>query len=930
MKHFSAVLLALFAMAAPAFARVISYAPYTDRIAEPGFQDRTTRHFVLLESGEMTWGGVRPKQVVLYDTRQGGAEPKVIFPQNGANAGLHGVALYQPGDIIGSPTLESPPVIFVSLYDNGAKSFVSGDGGSTWREVMKLRSIPTGTSAPRADFGGFWTGGLNTIMQLGNDEWPFVVGTPAGVFAVSASGDAKLIDADGTRVIGRDANGHFVITQQRVLNAGQTRYEYVTRTVNVFTGQRTTVGSGWTANAEYTGWLAPDRTAFILTTRIEGRFLYNVRDGAISFVRGNPGQPAPDMTLDPPYTGGDVNRFFAVPTHDYSGAWMIQRRAGGTTLLHHTIEQGTREMWTDITGPEVEALIPGYSGQTVLIQVHRDRSSAQQVAFIDPALAVWRVGQPAPREYDELYLNEQPTKGFVHVDADTVADGEPFVFNSGFQELFDEGPISPAPGGGDVIQEWGVVIGSLKQKLILPGVARLAGAFESQWRTDVTLYNPYDEPQTVQIRYVPLGEVTTNDVRVVTLTLQPQELRFVADALLALFQLETGGGALHFIPAKAISVVGRTYSRKGNGTFGFGQLAIDAMNAAGPRFPLSFAGAFPGEHFRTNMLLTDTSGRGTAATISAYGVSGRIGSSQSPSLTAPPNGVMQYNNLGGAMGLLGRDAGGMLVQPLRGTTIVTLAAIDNRTNDPTYFPPDLAVRGVIRTIPVIGHLPGAHGSQFRSDVYLYNPSDEVRTVTLEATKWDGPQALQRQFTLLPHEARVISDALKTLFGMEGMARLRYWTNDGGNDGVRATSRTYTVEASGATYGSLVPPLNNFQVAAAGDTLEILGAASGAGFRTSIGLVELSPNGGVNLPPSVSARIRIIDDQRRQLDSFMVTIPRAGGMQLSDVFAARGLTPPAAARIVVEVLDGGLVGAYGSLTDNVTNDTTYCAAQLGAK
>jgi hypothetical protein len=329
------------------------------------------------------------------------------------------------------------------------------------------------------------------------------------------------------------------------------------------------------------------------------------------------------------------------------------------------------------------------------------------------------------------------------------------------------------------------------------------------------------------------------------------------------------------------------------------------------------------------MLITDTSGSGTEASIQAHGVTGRIGTN-APNLVAPAYGLMQYNNLGGAVGLLSRDAGGMLVQTLRGTAIATVVAIDNRTNDPTYFPPDLSVRGVVRTIPVIGHLPGANGSQFRSDVYLYNPSRETRTVTLEVKQWDGPVQQMRAFTMLPQEARMIPDALKTLFGMEGLARLRYWTNEQTSDGVRATSRTYTVEASGATYGSLVPPLNNFQVAAPGDTLEILGAASGPGFRTSIGLVELSPTAGTGTPTSVTARIRIIDDQRRQLDSFTVTLPRAGGMQLSDIFAARGITPPAAARIVVELLDAGLIGAYGSLTDNVTNDTTYCGAQLGAK
>jgi len=189
--------------------------------------------------------------------------------------------------------------------------------------------------------------------------------------------------------------------------------------------------------------------------------------------------------------------------------------------------------------------------------------------------------------------------------------------------------------------------------------------------------------------------------------------------------------------------------------------------------------------------------------------------------------------------------------------------------------------------------------------------------------------LTRQFTLLPREARVIVDALQTLWNEQGLARLRYWTNQDFGEGVRVTSRTYTVDASGATYGSLIPPLNNFQIAPAGDALEIIGATAGPGFRTNIGLVEVST---ANVPAApTTVRIRIIDQDRRQLDTFTISLHRASGVQLNDIFASRGITTPAAALIVVEVLDGGgLVGAYATLTDNVTNDTTYLGAQLAAK
>jgi hypothetical protein len=316
-------------------------------------------------------------------------------------------------------------------------------------------------------------------------------------------------------------------------------------------------------------------------------------------------------------------RFFAVPTHDFEGAWLLQRESGKpTTLSRHTLTRGLEQMWSDVSGPEVEALIPGRSGNTLLVQVHRDRSflpqsPSMQRPFLDPALAVWRVGDPMPRQYDELYLNEEKDKGFVHVDPNTITTREPFFFHSG--SFRDDSPIFGAPTPpGPPIQESGVVRASLRQQLILPGVARNKDALDLRWLTDVTIYNPADTTQDVDVRFIAPGEdVQASPLRQKTLTLRPREIRFIPDVLHSLFSIDDGGGALHFIPASGINVVGRTYSSKaGGGTIGFGMQGIDFFNAAGPRFPVTFAGAFPVAWlFRTNVLLADTSGRGTEASL---------------------------------------------------------------------------------------------------------------------------------------------------------------------------------------------------------------------------------------------------------------------------------------------------------------------------
>jgi hypothetical protein len=902
--------LAFLVIASPVFARVISYAPYTNREARTGIHARDTRHFVLLEERSASFGDA---EVVIYDST-GAEEPRVVFPSQTSG----------PNQITAVAMYETASTIYLAVFVASPRHtvFFSNDSGATWKEVTALRDKPVSYDEFTIDTGGPWVGGLGQPIRTGDAANPFYFGFyNAGIWTLDASGNAKQLDTRGNAYLaGQDRAGQrflyttFVQAENRTLreirmldrNGNSHAMALVTPMTNV------------------TGWITDNGEAYLVLTRPEGRFLFHWRtNGDMRFVNGPEDAPPPPLTVD---TANFSHRgFIAVPTGDFNGAWMIQRAQGRPTMLFRHNAAGLEKMWTDVSGPEVEALIAGKSGQTVLVQVHRDRTMELQRPFIDPALAVWRVGEGAPRTYDELYLNEEENKGFVHVDVDTMAAGSPFVFNSGSMQMSLEGPISPpVGGGGDVIQEWGVVRASLKQHLVLPGVARLRGAFDSHWLTDVTVYNPLDTQQNVTVQFVALGQTMEGGKRETQITLAAQEIRYIPDALKTLFNLEDGGGTLHFIPAEGINVTSRTYSRKGNGTYGFGMQAIDLFNAAGPRFPMTFAGAFPGDHFRTNVLLTDTSGRGADARINAYGVSGPMGQSTA-TISAPAGGTLQMNAVSQPIGLLAREYGGLVVQPTRGLGIPTVVAIDNRTNDPTYFPPDIPAT-IPRTIPVIGHVDGVNDSRFRSDLYLFNPTAQTRTIVLEATNWSSRTSRQTQFTLLPHEARVIADALPTLFQMTGLARLRFVSNELG-EGVRATSRTYTIEANGATYGCLIPPLNNFQIGTPGDTLEILGASGGAGFRTNIGLVELSPMR--NFAPT-RVRIRLIDNTGKQLDTFTVEVPNAGGMQINDIFAARGITPPTASLIKIDVLDTGLIGAYATLTDNITNDSTYLGAQLGAQ
>jgi hypothetical protein len=887
----------ILALTLPASARVLSYAPYTNTPAQAGIHSRASRHFVLIEGGD-----INQRQVVLYDTE--GDDPRVVYPQQTTSrlTYIAYAALYERDG--------QPPLILVgtSYY----QAALSSDGGASWKSIR-------GPGTAVSTSGWIDNGGASTQppwypIQTGNDLYPFVIAGDAGVFAVSPEGATKLLAPSGS-MVGRDREG----TRFLIKSGG-----FVSM-VDVYGNHRRLFAVE--ANLRYSGWITPAGQAYVEAYARDGRYLFHYRNGALYFVAG-PRDQRPPVAGDPYRPEVEELRFFAVPTEDYRGAWMIQRRSGQpTTLLRHLPGGDVETMWSDPAGREVEALIPGRSGDTLLIQVHVPRDVNVERPFIDPALAIWHAGDPMPAAYDELFLNEEANKSFLHVDVDAMAAGQAFVFNSGstFFEAPEEGPVSaPIGGGGEVLQEWGVVRASLRQRLVLPGVARMRGAYGALWSTDLTIYNPLDVPQSVEVRYSGMGEEAVRSLlrRTQTLHLAPREIATIDDALYSLFLIVNGGGTLHFEPEVGVNVFARTYhTTPAGGTYGYGMQAVDFFNAAGPRFTMTFSGAFPGPNFRTNIALTDTSGRGTEARLQGI-PSLDYHRSELGTLATPSGGALQMNARTGFP-----RGGALVVQPTRGTAIPTVVAIDNVTNDPTYFPPDLPAT-IARSIPVLAHVD-TNGVRLRSDLYLYNPTDHGREVILEAKPWDKSVRRVIYLYVEPHASQVYVDALPTLFTFTGYMRVRYRSDEDEEtgEGVRVTSRLYTVDENGGTAGALVPPLNNFQIAGPGDTLEILGISGGDRFRTNLGLVELSQT---NTFGRANVRVRIFDEQHRQLDTFDTSIDSTYGRQIDDLFAHRNLQTPKAALIEVEVLGGGLVAAYATLVDGITTDATYLAANLAAK
>ncbi|MEO8056064.1 MAG: hypothetical protein ABI768_12980 [Acidobacteriota bacterium] len=917
-------------------ARVVSYAPITSRQSIPAVQKRTNRHALLIEQvsvmsppGPACISCFTPQaRLVLYDTA-GLEEPRDVTP-GGAPAVLYSAAAFEAGD--GVLTLLATGWASLSPGDKptGVRAFFSRDGGTTW-STLSLPSLPGAT--PSADMGGPIVRERGSGIRLGTRENPFLLaltesdadGWRLGLWDVSSAGVARrraLASVEST-LVGMDREGRRALLWGTPLNPGpggppSAPGLYVVGVDGSLQWLSPSPAANW-----FQGWITPDGRAYV-----EGYvFTSSGWRLSVSFVGGGTRtEIASDLPLE------NTSHLFAVPTADFSGAWIIQRGAGPTILSSHTAAAGLVEAWRDVTRPEVEALHAGASGTRLLVQVHRPRPQVDQRIFKDPALAIWDVGTPAPTSYDELFLQETDYKGFVHLDVDAAATGAPFLFDSGASSSVFFPPMagpSGAGGGGDVVQEWGVVRGSLRQRLVVPAAARASGMFGASWRTDLVLRNPDPAPVAVVVRLLRTSDAlpAVPDRSVI---LPASSVLTYPDVLASLFGIDSGSGAILLIPegARSIEATSRTYTASGGGTYGMSVGAIDVFAALGANFPVSFSAGLLGDGFRTNLLATDVSGRGASADL------GLSGDSSAPeplrgAITTPASGQRQLSDLASALGAPAWRTGSLLFTPTSGESVAGLIAIDNATNDPTWFPPDVPSL-VPRTIPAIVHADGANGAKFRTDLFLYNPSERTQSVTLAVKAWSTNTSEQLlTLPLLPRESKTIRDVLSSAFGRTGVARLRFQTlgtlDDSG--GVRVTSRTYTVTPSGGTYGLLLPALNAFQSAGGGEALEILLPAGGAGFRTNLALVDLSAAPGSG---SVAVKVEVFDEAGIRRDVFETPVPLAGGVQIDDLFHGRGLGDGPRAGVIRVSPAGGLVAAYASVIDNVTNDPLYAPPLLAAK
>jgi hypothetical protein len=254
--------LCVYLIAAAAAARVISYAPYTDRITIGAVQSRLNRHFVLFELAPGSSSSAKG-QVVVYDT-QGLEEPRVV---------LDNIAVFSLA------AREDDQQFAIFVQTSATSAMLTVDGAATWKSVGLPSVNNLGNFTTQIpDTGGPFARGRWSPLRIGTRQYPFYFVAASKIYALGEDGSVKGLytptaASPTVRMIGTSLDGAAVL------------YTVDRNVVSIDTnGVSRTYGTLSASSSSAEGWIAPDGGAYVEATTPPTTELYYVKNGIAGLV----------------------------------------------------------------------------------------------------------------------------------------------------------------------------------------------------------------------------------------------------------------------------------------------------------------------------------------------------------------------------------------------------------------------------------------------------------------------------------------------------------------------------------------------------------------------------------------------------------------------------------------------------------------------
>jgi PKD repeat protein len=463
--------------------------------------------------------------------------------------------------------------------------------------------------------------------------------------------------------------------------------------------------------------------------------------------------------------------------------------------------------------------------------------------------------------------------------------------------------------------------------LLIPATAHLSGSNDTVWRTDLQVFNPGSETAMVDLELLPdtSSLACTGSAR---LMVPAMGTKVLTDLLTLIPGLEPEGckAGVRLVysggDGTELLATSRTYNDTPQGTFG--QYIPARAVATSAADLLLLTGLASSSRYRTNtgcVNLGDTWAGGI--TMVVCGPSGEeLGAS---SFNLPPNRLRQIQNVAAFCGVeeelplfsLRIDTGGH-------DLFCYASVVDNTTGDPVFYAPYRAMP-VSAHLPGVAHIEGLNSSLWRSDAAFYNPSQAASTTLLVFVPETGlAEQIELTLHLEPGESALFQDIIEAMaWPGDSKGYLRVTAGPAATIPVVA-ARTFNQTAVG-TYGQGLALYAGDSYLTAGGTGYIVGirgsATSDAGFRTNLGILNISETGSARVAVSLLA----VDGTPVGAKTYNLS---PGQLVQRNLLLDLGLADQELeGSLQLEVVDGGPVAAYASVIDNQTQDPILIPTQL---
>lgn len=480
-----------------------------------------------------------------------------------------------------------------------------------------------------------------------------------------------------------------------------------------------------------------------------------------------------------------------------------------------------------------------------------------------------------------------------------------------------------------------IAFGASAQRPQHPGGSRAfvpvivhAGGIDSQFRSDVFLFNRGTTDAKVNLIFTPTGANGTSQFNAVQRIVAPMQVVELKDLVATQFAT-TGSGSLE-INTDSISLIARstTYNVRARGNVAQSVVVATENDATGlDEEPLFLMPVEDREEWRTNIGFSETAGQSGVVRITMYSAVGPLDTRE---LTVLPYSHVQIP-LQGNGPFFYVNAASVEVTSGGARVVPYASLVQNQSGDPMYVAGRRAAPAAHQVIPIAGYLKS---SKWSSEMWYAN--------VLWASIFDdrppfdfppvpGPPPM---LTFYPSDnpaaSRSYSDlGIASYINNSVFTYFEFFDGAFGNidvppsDGSLITTRLAAPAGGGSrfsagTVGQTVQPVPVAQAIGIGQSVDAIGVAVTAERRTNAGISEVTG-------AAARVRVTVVDPNNVQLGATEIDVAGHAVVQVPVSSIVPASLP--LARVHFTVIGGtGRVLAYASVVENAYGDPTFVLAE----